>query len=76
MNEYVIVGDLRNYNRDCLVCICGTSLEHANEVLNRMLNNPTESDKNLTTGYTNLRIEEVPEKDCWWNYTWWHHNYN
>lgn len=67
MNEYVIIGDTEKYN-DCLVCVCGGSLEFANSTLNRMLNNPTEHDKLLMNGHTNFRIKEVPEKDCWWNY--------
>ena len=65
MGDYVIAGDTERYN-DCLVCVCGT-FERATEVLNRMLNNPTENDKRLIQGHHNLRIEEVPEKNCWWH---------
>ena len=67
MNEYIIVGDTEKY-KGCLVTLCGTSLEHANKVLNRMVNNPSEHDKKISEGHTNLRIEEVEEKDCWWNH--------
>ena len=74
MSEYIIIGDTKKY-RDCLISTCGTSLEHAQEVLNRMLNNPTENDKKLMIGHTNLRIEKVAEEDCWWNRTWWNCNY-
>lgn len=65
MSDYVIAGDTKDY-KDCLVCVCGT-LDHANEVLDRMLNNPTDSDKRLMNGHHNLRVTEVPEKDCWWH---------
>ena len=66
MNDYVIVGDTKNYD-GCLVFVCGPSIDHANEVLHRMLNNPNENDKILIKGHSNLRIEEIPEKDCWWH---------
>ena len=67
MNEYIIVGDTEKY-KDCLVCLCGVSLDRAKEILDRMINNPTESDKVISKGHTNLRIKEVSEKSCWWNY--------
>jgi len=66
MNDYVIAGDTNKY-KGCLVSVCGPSLEHAQEVLHRMLNNPTDNDKKITEGMYNLRIKEVPEKDCWWH---------
>lgn len=64
--EYIIVGDTKDYER-CLVCPCGKKRERAEEVLNRMITDPTPNDKFLTKGHTNLRIEEVEDKDCWWN---------
>lgn len=64
MSDYVIVGDTKNYD-ECLVCVCGT-FARATEVLTRMLNNPTDNDKKTMQGHSNLRIAEVPEKDCWW----------
>lgn len=67
MKEYVIVGDV-NGIRDCLIYVCGFSLEHAKRVLDRMLNNPTEDDKKAMVGHTNLKIREVNSMDCWWNY--------
>lgn len=67
MKEYIIIGDTEQY-KDCLVCLCGTSLEHAQSILRRMLNNPNDNDKKLMKKQTNLRIKEVDEKDCWWNY--------
>ena len=63
--DYIIIGDTDRYN-DCLVCVAGT-IERANEVLNRMLNNPTEHDKRMMSGHTNFRIKFVEEKYCWWN---------
>lgn len=64
--NYIIIGDTYRY-KDCLVCIAGNTLENAKEVLNRMLNNPTENDKILMSGHTNFRIDFSEEKDCWWN---------
>lgn len=64
--DYIIVGDTEKY-QDCLVCVTGSTIERANEVLNRMLNNPTEHDKKMMYGHTNFRIEFVEEKYCWWN---------
>lgn len=64
--DYVIVGDTKKYN-DCLVYVIGKSYENAEETLSRMLNNPTENDKRLMLEFTNLKIELVEEKDCWWN---------
>ena len=66
MNEYIIIGDTENY-KDCLVCVCGTSLNWANAELYRMLNNPTDNDKRLMQGHTNLRVKEVLAENCWWN---------
>ena len=65
MNDYVIIGDTKDYE-GCLVCVC-FSLNNATEVLNRMLTNPTDNDKRIMQGCHNLRIKEVPEKDCWWH---------
>ena len=64
--EYVIVGDTEKYN-GCLVTVCKGGLKQAEEVLARMQTNPTENDRYLTKGHTNLRIEVVEDKDCWWN---------
>lgn len=65
MSDYVIVGDTKNY-KGCLVCVCGTSYEFAKQTLYRMTNSPTESDKRLMQGHSNLSVEEVPDEDCWW----------
>jgi hypothetical protein len=68
--EYVIVHDVEgtdNYN-GCLLYVCGTSREHAESVLHRILNNPSQDDlRNIAKGYINFRIEEVPASQCWWN---------
>lgn len=64
--EYVITGDTEKY-KDCLIFVIGESIEIAEQTLNRMLNNPTENDKKLIKGFTNIRIEKVDKKDCWWN---------
>lgn len=64
--EYVIVGDTPQY-KGCLVYTCG-SLENAQKVLKGMLTNPTENDKKLMKHHENFRIEEVEDKDCWWNF--------
>lgn len=66
MNEYIIIGDTIAYT-GCLVCVCGTDKNHAEKVLFRMKNAPTDNDKIITKGHTNLRIKEVAAKDCWWN---------
>ena len=67
MSGYVIVGDTEQYN-DCLVCVCRTTLDEAKLTLERMRLNPTETDMALIKGHRNLRLKEVPEVDCWWNY--------
>jgi len=63
--QYVIVGDTKN-NKGCLVCVCGCSLEVAERTLNRMLTAPTENDLAASKNHTNLRIEAVERKECWW----------
>jgi len=37
------------------------------KTLSRLLNNPNDNDKRLIKNHKNLRIEEVDDKDCWWN---------
>ena len=63
--DYVIVGDTQQY-KGCLVCVAGT-FERANEILIRMISNPTDNDRRLMDRHTNFRIEFVEDKDCWWN---------
>ncbi len=64
--EYIIKGDTERYE-DCLLLVCGASKENAENTLHRILNNPTDNDKRLIEGHSNLRIAEVDDKDCWWN---------
>lgn len=65
--EYIIKGDTPEF-KNCLVYVCGKSLEVAKENLHRMLNNPNENDKKLIRNMENLKIEKVEDKDCWWNF--------
>ena len=64
--EYTIVAD-SNEHKGYLVYVCGRSLEFANKVLDRLLNNPDERDLELRKEFTNFRIEAVEDKDCWWH---------
>ena len=64
--EYVIKGDTPRFD-NCLVCVCGKSKEYADEVLYKMINNPSDNDKRLIKDHINLRVEEVRDEDCWWN---------
>lgn len=64
--DYYIVGDTKDH-KGCLITVCGRNPKHAEEVLNRMLNRPTSSDRSLMTGHTNLRIECESSHNCWWN---------
>ena len=62
--DYVINGEVCR----CLVALAGVTMEHAEEVLDRMVNNPTENDKRLIKSGKNLEIEYLEGKDCWWRY--------
>ena len=55
--DYIIYGN----KRTCLV-----SLDGREETLERMVNNPTKNDLRLIKTGTNLRFEELADKDCWW----------
>lgn len=66
--EYVIKGDTPEF-KNCLVYVCGKEIESANNVLNRILNHPTDNDKKVIRGHHNLRIEEVEDDECWWNFS-------
>lgn len=65
-DEYIIVGDTDKYT-ECLVATCGKSEEWANEVLQRMLTNPTENDKRLMERHHNFKVKKIAGEDCWWN---------
>lgn len=62
MVNKIITGMTKTHGR-CLACICG---ENAEKELERMINSPTENDKRIIGTMTDLRIDEVEEKDCWW----------
>ena len=64
--NYIIVGDTERFN-DCLVTVVYGGLEDAKRVLDRMLNNPNEHDKQNMKGHKNFRIEFCEAKNCWWN---------
>lgn len=65
MMTYIIVGDTKN-NKGCLVYACGANKEHAEETLNRMLNNPNDTDKYFMKNHTNFRVEATEKKNTWW----------
>lgn len=64
--DFVIIGDTERH-KDCLVRVIGKEEQKAYEVLNKMMRNPTELDKETMKDYTNLRISFVEEEHCWWN---------
>lgn len=63
--EFIIIGDTDEF-KDCLVYLCGTK-ERAEEVLNKMLTDPSDNDKYMMKGHYNFRIKEVVSEDQWWN---------
>lgn len=66
MMNYVIVGDTKEY-KGCLIYTVSGGLERAEQVLNRMLNNPNQQDIMEMKRHSNIRIEPVNETDAWWN---------
>ena len=64
--EYVITAEYPRNGR-CLVAVCGKNLEKAKEILNKMKTNPDDNDLRLIKEGKDLMIEEVEDKDCWWN---------
>lgn len=64
--EYIIVGDSDKY-KGCLLYCGFKEKEQAERVLNRMLNNPTRGDEQIMRGKSNIQVQEVASKDCWWN---------
>ena len=64
--EYTIIGDTKKYG-PCLIYVCGKKRETAERVLDRMMNHPDEIDLMSMKGVTNIRINEVEEKQAWWN---------
>lgn len=68
--EYIIVGDSIEHPEytECLIYTCGKDKEHAENVLNRMLTNPNNNDKIFLKKHRNIKVKEISNKDCWWNY--------
>lgn len=64
--EYMIVGDTDKYE-GCLIYPCGISRKHAEEVLDRVLNHPTENDLYCIKDHKNIRIKSTSKEKCWWN---------
>ena len=64
--EYIIVGDLPDAKELLIYTIMG-GRDFAEEVLNRMMNNPTKQDLEERAKFTNIKIKEVKSADCWWN---------
>ena len=65
MNEYIIVGDTSDYT-GVLITLAGTTIERAREVLYDLLHDEKISHEHDVDRYSNIRIEEVEGKDCWW----------
>ena len=61
---YIIVGDHEKYE-NCLVSVVHGDMDYAKQVLDRMVNNPTKNDLVLTSGISNLRIED-DNGERWW----------
>lgn len=64
--EHIIIGDTLEY-KDCLVYVIKGDRDRAEEVLKRMLNNPTAQDSKILATHTNLRVEAVKPENAWWN---------
>ena len=66
--QWVIVGAYED-ELEGLICALpkNYSDEQALEVLNRMVNNPTNADLLMIKGTTSIWLEKIEEKDAWWN---------
>lgn len=60
--NYIITGDTKEH-KNCLVYISGSKYEDAEKVLHHIIN-----EEKIMKIYSNLKINFVEEKDCWWNY--------
>lgn len=65
MRNYIIVGDTEKHG-ECLIYVCANSVV-AEQVLDRMLNNPDEEDKIAMRTHKNIRIKKTDESRCWWD---------
>lgn len=63
--EWTIIGDTEKY-KNCLVSIGYPTKEAAEKAIHRMIHTPTENDKRLTAGHTNLRPFAEKDENCWW----------
>ena len=64
--QYIIVGDTEKHKGCLIYPVCGDRGQ-AEEVLNRVLTNPTANDLRLIDGMTNIRIDTAEDKECWWD---------
>lgn len=60
MRNFVIVGDIDG-SVGCLMRVCKGDKDLAEKTLGEIISTPSYRD------YKNIRIEEIPKKDCWWN---------
>ena len=63
---WIIVGDTDKYE-GCLVYTINGGKELAEQVLDRMMNNPNKEDLRVRETHRNLRIKETKPEDEWWN---------
>lgn len=64
--EFTIIGDTKDYGA-CLIYTCGKSFENAKKVLYRMEHNPDAEDVRVMQTHSNIRINEIESRKCWWN---------
>ena len=62
--EYIIVGDTKKF-KNCLALVCGRDKRIAEEQLEKCKTDPQYI--GIAKEYTNLRVKEVAEGECWWN---------
>lgn len=66
MSQYVIVGDTEQY-KECLVCVLyASNKEIADKRFVEILSSKIEREKYSIPKYSNLKVVEVKDKDCWW----------
>lgn len=64
--QYIIVGDIPQY-KGCLIYVCRGTKADAEKELKRMLENPTEYEREKMKTHKNIRIEPVEPENQWWN---------
>jgi len=66
--EYTIIADYKDGHKDCLVYTCRQDKQLAEEVLERIIHDPDETDMyHIKQGAYNFRIKEEKADKCWWN---------